>query len=83
MAHYDEAPAQVHEATQDIYSLDDVPGIDRVYHVKARHLNNAIQDIGMGRYQVRPRLFSTQQPTLTCCLHTVDALHSCGFWMVR
>lgn len=49
-----EASVQVHDAPNDIYSsLDDAPGIDRVYHVKARLLNNAIQKIGMGKYQVR------------------------------
>lgn len=46
----DPARAVVH----DMYSIDDVPGDDRVYHIKARLLNNAIQQTGMGKYQVRP-----------------------------
>jgi hypothetical protein len=62
MSHSDEKKSetsiQVHEATTDIYSLDDAPGLDRVYYAKARLLNNAIQDIGMGKYQARPRLYS-------------------------
>lgn len=53
MAHSDETPAQVREVIHDIYSLDNASAIDRVYHVKARLLNNAIQEIGMGKYQVR------------------------------
>ena len=58
MSHFDEKKSetsvQVHEATNDIFSIDDTPSIDRVYHAKARLLNNALQDIGMGKYQVRP-----------------------------
>jgi hypothetical protein len=63
MAYSDKTSAQDHVDTiRDIYSLDDdSDGIDRVYHVKARLLNNAIQEIGMGRYQVRSlALCSTQ-----------------------
>ena len=62
MSHSDEKKSetsvQAHEATNDIYSIDDTPGLDRVYHAKARLLNSAIQEIGMGKYQVRPRLCS-------------------------
>ena len=43
---------QAREATGDIYTVDDPHGIDRVYLAKARLLNNAIQEIGMGKYQV-------------------------------
>jgi len=53
-----ETSVPVHEATNDIYSVDDTPGLDRVYHAKARLLNSAIQEIGMGKYQVRPRVYS-------------------------
>ncbi|KIK22073.1 hypothetical protein PISMIDRAFT_23818 [Pisolithus microcarpus 441] len=35
--------------TQDIYSGE---SLDPVYHAKAKILNNAIQEIGMGKYQV-------------------------------
>lgn len=59
MSFSDKTSVQAHEVindiTNDMYSLDDTPGMDRVYHVKARLLNNAIQEIGMGKYQVRPR----------------------------
>jgi len=53
-----ETSVQVHEATNDIYSIDEAPGLDRVYHAKARLLNTAIQDVGMGKYQVRPELYA-------------------------
>ena len=36
--------------TRDIYPDDT---LDPVYHAKARILNDAIQEIGMGKYQVR------------------------------
>jgi len=57
MSHSDEKKSQtsvqVHEPVSDIYSdVDDAPGLDRVYNAKARLLNQAIQDIGMGKYQV-------------------------------
>ena len=61
MSHSDEKKSetsiQVYE-TSDIYSLDEAPGVDRVYHAKARLLNNALQEVGMGRYQVRFELHS-------------------------
>ena len=53
-----ETSVQVHEATSDIYVFDDAPGLDRVYHAKARLLNNALQEIGMGKYQVRTQPYS-------------------------
>jgi len=56
-----ETSVQVHEATNDLYSFDEAPGLDRVYHAKARLLNNALQEIGMGRYQVRPQPYSPQK----------------------
>ena len=33
--------------------LHDEGSVDPVYQAKARILNNALQEIGMGRYQVR------------------------------
>jgi hypothetical protein len=83
MVHSDKSSIQIHEAIHDIYSLDDVPGIDRIYHVKARLLNDAIQDIGMGRYQVCPWPCSTQRTILIRFPHAVDAFLSCRFRMVR
>lgn len=38
--------------TRDIYGEED-SGVDPVYQAKARLLNDAFQEIGMGRYQVR------------------------------
>lgn len=36
---------------QDVY---DEPAIDPIYQAKARILNDALQDIGMGKYQASP-----------------------------
>lgn len=59
---------QVQEGTTDIYSVDDPHGIDRVYLAKARLLNNAIQEIGMGKYQVcsQPRLPKNARQFTVC-----------------
>ena len=39
-------------ATHDVFDGDEA-GVDPVYQAKARVLNDAFQEIGMGRYQVR------------------------------
>ena len=39
--------------TQDVY---DEPTLDPIYQAKARILNDALQDIGMGKYQASPCL---------------------------
>lgn len=84
MPRSDQSSVQVREALHDIYSLgDSALAIDRVYHVKVRLLNNAVQEIGMGKYQVRPQSFSTQKTKLIRCPRAVDALHRCWFRMVR
>ncbi|KAH9891836.1 MFS general substrate transporter [Cubamyces lactineus] len=41
--------AAIHAETQDIF--EDDSGVDPVYQAKARILNDAFQEIGMGRYQ--------------------------------
>jgi len=83
MSHSDEKKSetsvQVHEATEDIYSSDEIPGLDRVYHAKARLLNNAIQEIGMGKYQVRSQLYL---PRIFTNPSTVVALRRHRFRMV-
>lgn len=38
--------------TTDVYDGEE-SGVDPVYYAKARILNDAIQEIGMGKYQVR------------------------------
>ena len=85
MSHSDEKKSEtsvrIHEATNDIYSIDDTPGLDRVYHAKARLLNNAIQEIGMGKYQVRPRPNFWEIHTNRSSI--VVALRCHGFRMVR
>lgn len=42
--------------TEDVY---DEPALDPVYQAKARILNDALQDIGMGKYQASPRFHSS------------------------
>lgn len=37
--------------TRDVYNEED-SGVDPVYQAKARILNDAVQEIGMGKYQV-------------------------------
>lgn len=38
---------------KDLHDLHDDGSVDPVYHAKARVLNQALQEIGMGKYQVR------------------------------
>ena len=38
--------------SRDVYDGEE-SGVDPIYHAKARILNQAIQEIGMGKYQVR------------------------------
>lgn len=47
---FDSATGLKQRAMIDIYA-DDEDAIDPVYQAKARLLNDAIQEIGMGRYQ--------------------------------
>jgi hypothetical protein len=37
--------------------LHDEGSVDPVYHAKARVLNQALQEIGMGKYQVRVSVY--------------------------
>ena len=87
MSHFDEKKSEtsvrVHDTTNDIYSIDDTPGLDRVYYAKAVLLNNAIQEIGMGKYQVGLRLYSTRRGISINLSCTVVALLRCRFRMVR
>ena len=56
--------------TSTIVDLFDEGSVDPVYQAKARILNAAIQDMGMGKYQVRPLLVENRtqigKPG-TCC----------------
>ena len=49
----DDVEAKVRVNAHDVFDEEEA-GIDPVYQAKARLLNEALQDIGMGRYQVRP-----------------------------
>lgn len=56
MSHSDDKKLPGEVRTYDIYTesvLEDgtASGVDRVYHSKARLLNDAVQEIGMGKYQ--------------------------------
>ncbi len=45
--------------------LHDDGSVDPVYHAKARVLNQALQEIGMGKYQVRVSLYlASSAPSL-------------------
>ena len=87
MSHSDEerseASVQLREPTRpDIYSSSEgAPGLDRVYHAKATLLNNAVQEIGVGKYQVRPQPYSSTNSTDPSS--AVVALLCRWFWMVR
>ena len=48
-----EDATMVHIEDHDIFDGEDA-AIDPVYQAKARVLNAAFQEIGMGKYQVRP-----------------------------
>jgi len=61
-------------------NLHDERSVDPVYQAKARILNQALQEIGMGKYQVRiPSDFLGDY----ICFGLVGSIHCCGFWMVR
>jgi hypothetical protein len=48
--------------TEDLYTDD---AVDPIYQAKARILNNAFQEIGMGKYQVGPICFGVYVVYLT------------------
>lgn len=51
--------------TTDVF--DDDSGVDPVYYAKATLLNQAVQEIGMGRYQVSFSNMIPSRSCLTCC----------------
>ena len=58
------ATGGIDATTQDIFTED---ALDPVYQLKARVLNNAIQEVGMGRYQVScSRIESSQRLKVPC-----------------
>ncbi|KAG9309971.1 MFS general substrate transporter [Chiua virens] len=48
----------------DVHDVYDEPTIDPVYQAKARILNDALQDIGMGKYQASFRLIQLLNPPI-------------------
>lgn len=67
-----------HAVTENLFTDD---AVDPIYQAKARILNNAIQEIGMGRYQV-PFPFLAVATSSSDSL-PVGVVRSCGFWMAR
>jgi hypothetical protein len=47
----DQSSVHIFAETKDVYDEGE-SGVDPVYQAKARILNDAFQEIGMGRYQV-------------------------------
>ena len=60
--------------------LHDEGSVDPVYQAKARILNRALQEIGMGRYQVR---ISTDCLWRLYRFYLVGSIRRCWLWMVR
>ena len=56
-----EGKIMVEVEEDDIFSGEDA-AVDPVYHAKARILNAAFQEIGMGKYQVRLLPWSPHRP---------------------
>ncbi len=54
--------------TQDVYGEED-SGVDPIYQAKAKILNDAFQEMGMGRYQVSPPLAKAIHPGIHLCVH--------------
>ena len=69
--------------THDVFDEED-SGVDPVYQAKARLLNDAFQEIGMGKYQVR--CANSQPFELRACganrIYLVVPIQSHRFWMV-
>jgi len=64
--------------TQDIYTED---SLDPVYHAKAKILNDAFQEIGMGKYQVWLVCLYPLVPTINSCPTVVFILRR-WVWLV-
>lgn len=67
--------------THDIYDGDD-SAVDPVYQAKARILNDAFQEIGMGKYQVRTHCAVTDCNICLTASIVVLPLHRSGFRVV-
>lgn len=67
--------------THDIYEGDD-SAVDPVYQAKARILNDAFQEIGMGKYQVRVHFAVVGCNIRLTASIAVVSLHCSGFRVV-
>ncbi|KAG9217641.1 hypothetical protein CCMSSC00406_0003670 [Pleurotus cornucopiae] len=74
---FDSATGLKQRAMVDIYADDDEDAIDPVYQAKARLLNEAIQEIGMGRYQA-----SYWSPTSKATIFTSYILRQWSLFLV-
>ena len=61
--------------------LHDEGSVDPVYQAKARILNQALQEIGMGRYQVRDPTYFPGDNSISFDL--VGSILCHGFWAIR
>lgn len=69
------------QAYVDRANLFEEGSVDAVYEAKALLLNRAVQEIGMGKYQVCSSLLYTNI-VLTFFVAVVP-IHCCGLWVVR
>jgi hypothetical protein len=70
-------------AKADLYDQDGGKGaVDPVYQAKARVLNQAMQEIGMGRYQVRPINSDGRESQLNVWLYAVGTVRRRRLWLV-
>jgi hypothetical protein len=64
--------------TQNILTDD---AVDPIYQAKARILNNALQEIGMGKYQVRSISYLSGKHYVSRICHIVAPLCRDGIWL--
>lgn len=66
--------------TENVYEHD---SLDPVYAAKAKILNDSLQEIGMGKYQVRPSLNSSCKVVLLSRSHPqVVSIYRRWVWLV-
>ena len=87
----DEKAASTKDAVEEVTTFDDTlkdvyfgeeSGVDPVYYAKARILNGAIQEIGMGKYQVRALSRSADRIRKAERGGIVVPLHRRRLWLV-
>ena len=77
-------PASHHDTVDElpaVLDLHDEGSVDTVYQAKARILNQALQEIGMGGYQVRDPTYFPRDNYIS--FNLVESLLCHGSWAVR